>query len=161
MDQDQARIGMLTEAIEDRQWIHVDRERAGYESPYGRTVARGFLTLALLTLLLPSAVRLLMFRMGINHGLNRRRFPTLSMPDQKIRAHFTLESFEELLDGAQPAWNIVIERGASDKPYCIVERVTEGLNRDTEVVRCGLFLNIVKSQSLRCMQAMLSRSYNY
>ena len=121
---DQERINMFAEAIEDRQWIHVDPERARRESPYGTTVAHGFLTLSLLTFLLSDAVRLPTIRMGINYGLNRVRFPAPVPAGSKIRAHFTLVSFEDLPGGAQLVWDIVIEREGSDKPCCIAQWVT-------------------------------------
>src|SRR5712692_3839192 len=66
----QERIAQFAAATEDRQWIHVDRERAKKESPYGATVAHGFLTLALLSQLMKQALR---FRKGprlaVNYGL--------------------------------------------------------------------------------------------
>src|ERR1700747_3078110 len=71
----QERIDRFAEATEDRQWIHVDRERAKRESPFGTTVAHGFLTLSLLSQLIARAVRVGGSRLTINYGLNRVRFP--------------------------------------------------------------------------------------
>src|SRR4030081_1525061 len=70
----QERIDAFAGATEDHQWIHVDRERAARESPYGTTVAHGFLSLSLLPYFLGQAIEIQGMRLGINYGLNRVRF---------------------------------------------------------------------------------------
>lgn len=93
----QDRIQQFAEATEDRQWIHVDRERAQRESPYGTTIAHGFLTLSLLSQFMKEAIRIQNgVRMGINYGLNRVRFPAPVRADSKVRARFTLASLKPL-----------------------------------------------------------------
>src|SRR3954449_10004865 len=88
---DQTRINTFAEATEDRQWIHLDAERAERESPYGGTIAHGFLTLSLLSFLMSKAI---VFRtqpkMGINYGLNRVRFPSAVRSGAEIRGRFRL-----------------------------------------------------------------------
>src|SRR5215831_13360765 len=69
----QERINQFAEATEDRQWIHIDSERARRESPFGETIAHGFLTLSLLSELGKRAMSVGAVRMGINYGLNRVR----------------------------------------------------------------------------------------
>jgi acyl dehydratase len=125
----QTRIDQFAEAIEDRQWIHVDTERAQRESPYGTTVAHGFLTLSLLSFFLAEAVRLPHIRMGINYGLNRVRFPAPVPAGSTVRAHFTLLAFDDLPGGAQLTWHVVVEREGSDKPCCVAEWVTRRYDR--------------------------------
>src|SRR5262245_5571899 len=71
----QARIQQFADATGDRQWIHVDPERAQRESPYGATIAHGFLTLSLLSRFMQELVRIGGLKMAINYGLNRVRFP--------------------------------------------------------------------------------------
>ncbi len=72
----QDRIQQFAEATEDRQWIHLDRERARRESPYHTTIAHGFLTLSLLSHLAEQALQIQHgVRMAVNYGLNRVRFP--------------------------------------------------------------------------------------
>ena len=72
----QDRIDRFAEATEDRQWIHVDRERASKESPYGTTIAHGFLTLSLVSHFLKEVIQIRSgVRMAVNYGLNRVRFP--------------------------------------------------------------------------------------
>lgn len=118
----QARIDQFAEATDDHQWIHVDRERAVRESPYGDTVAHGFLTLALLPAMLASALRMADMKMGVNYGLNRVRFPRPVPVNSRVRGRLTLSSVEDLPDGgAQLTWDIVVEREGSDKPVCVAE----------------------------------------
>src|SRR5262247_507674 len=73
----QERINLFADATGDHQWIHLDVERAKTESPYGTTIAHGFLTLSLLSFLMSQTVKInLPFKMGINYGLNKVRFPS-------------------------------------------------------------------------------------
>ena len=72
----QERIQQFADVTDDRQWIHIDRERASRESPYGTTIAHGFLTLSLLSKFLRDAIKIQSgVRMSVNYGLNRVRFP--------------------------------------------------------------------------------------
>src|SRR5215472_8019724 len=74
----------------DEQWIHIDPERARRESPFGTTVAHGFLTLALLSHLVRQAVDPEMdAKMRINYGFNRLRFPAPVPAESRIRARVT------------------------------------------------------------------------
>src|SRR5258708_7448693 len=86
---EQTRIDTFAEATEDRQWIHLDEQRAKRESPYGGTIAHGFLTLSLLSFLMSGAIS---FRkqpkIGINYGLNRVRFPSAVHLGAKISGRF-------------------------------------------------------------------------
>ena len=89
----QERIRQFAEATEDRQWIHVDRERAEKESPYKTTIAHGFLTLSLLSYFMKQALEIRGgMRMGINYGLNRVRFPSPVRTGSRIRARVRLPS---------------------------------------------------------------------
>jgi acyl dehydratase len=118
----QGRINEFAEATDDRQWIHVDPERAARESPFKETIAHGFLTLSLLSELMKRAVAVGGLRMGINYGLNRVRFVSPVPAGSRIRGRFTLSALEEIKGGAQATWNVTIEReGGSDKPCCTAE----------------------------------------
>src|SRR5260370_35679349 len=78
----QERIQQFAEATEDRQWIHVDPERAKRESPYRTTIAHGFLTLSLLSFLLKQAIQIKSgVGMAVNYGLNHVRFPSPDRAD--------------------------------------------------------------------------------
>ena len=117
----QPRIDQFAEATEDRQWIHLDAERAARESPYGATIAHGFLTLSLITHLLETTILIGGLRMGVNYGFNRVRFPAPVRGGTRIRGHFTVGAFEEIAGGFQITWNVVIEVEESSKPACIAE----------------------------------------
>src|SRR5258708_5753711 len=93
----QDRIQQFAEATEDRQWIHLDRDRAQRESPYATTIAHGFLTLSLLSHFAQQALQIKNgVRMAVNYGLNRVRFPSPVRADSKIRGRFTLQSFKDM-----------------------------------------------------------------
>jgi acyl dehydratase len=117
----QERINEFAEATEDRQWIHVDPERAARESPFKETIAHGFLTLSLLSELMKRAVMVGGLRMGINYGLNRVRFVSPVPAGSRIRGRFMLSALEEIKGGAQATWNVTIEREGGDKPCCAAE----------------------------------------
>jgi acyl dehydratase len=118
----QDRIRQFAEATEDHQWIHVDRERAQRESPYGTTIAHGFLTLSLVSHFMKQAIQIRTgIRMGINYGLNRVRFPSPVLADSQIRAHVSLLSVKELPDAIEAAFGISVEGQRNEKPHCVAE----------------------------------------
>lgn len=119
----QEMIARFAEATGDRQWIHLDAERARRESPHGGTIAHGFLTLSLVSRLLRAAVRFETDpRMAINYGLNRARFPSVVPAGARVRGRFTLAQAEPVAGGAMLAtWAAVIDRDESEKPCCVVE----------------------------------------
>lgn len=118
----QDRIQRFAEATEDRQWIHTDPERARRESPYGVTVAHGFLTLSLVSQFLNQAVQIRSgVRMAVNYGLNRVRFPSPVRSASKVRARVTLLSLKELRDAVEAAFEVSIEGEEANKPCCVAE----------------------------------------
>jgi acyl dehydratase len=117
----QERIDTFARAIEDFQWIHVDRERAK-GSPFGGTIAHGFLTLSLLSHLSEQTFSFADRRMGINYGINRVRFTSPVPSGSRVRARFTLAKYEKLDgDGVQVTWSVVMEREGADKPALVAE----------------------------------------
>ena len=120
----QERIQQFAEVTDDRQWIHVDRERAERESPYGTTIAHGFLTLSLLSRFMKEAIQIRSgVRMSVNYGLNRVRFPSAVRAGSKIRARFTLQSLKDVPDALETVFNTRVEVQGSDKPCCVAEWV--------------------------------------
>ncbi|HXA76874.1 MAG TPA: MaoC family dehydratase [Candidatus Acidoferrales bacterium] len=120
----QERIRQFAEVTEDRQWIHVDRERAQKESPYGTTVAHGFLTLSLVSYFMKEAIQVRSgVRMGINYGLNRVRFPSPVRADSQIRARVSLHSMKELPDAIEAVYGISVDGKDGEKPHCAAEWV--------------------------------------
>jgi len=118
----QSRINQFAEATGDHQWIHVDPERAKRESPYGATIAHGFLTLSLLSSLMSQAIKIRSgIKMGINYGLNRVRFPNAVPAGSQIRARVTLQTLEEIAGGVQATWGVTVECQGAEKPCCVAE----------------------------------------
>ena len=95
LDVSQERINQFAESTEDRQWIHVDPERAARESPFKETIAHGFLTLSLLSELGKRAMSVGGVRMGLNYGLNRVRFVSPVPAGARIHGRFTLATVED------------------------------------------------------------------
>jgi acyl dehydratase len=126
----QDRIRQFAEATEDRQWIHVDPERARRESPYGATVAHGFLTLSLLSYFVRQAIQLPSeVQRTINYGLNRVRFPAPVRAGEKIRAHVHLKSYRELPDSVETLFEITVEAEGAEKPCCVAEWILRYFRR--------------------------------
>ena len=117
----QERIDTFARAIEDFQWIHVDRERAK-SSAYRGTIAHGFLTLSLLSHLSEMTFSFADRKMGVNYGLNRVRFTAPVPSGSRVRARFTLAKYEKIeAGGVQVTWTTVVEREGGDKPALIAE----------------------------------------
>ena len=123
---DQERIDLFARATDDPQWIHVDPEKAA-EGPFGTTIAHGFLTLSLCVPLISKTLSLTGYRMGINYGVNKVRFPAPLPSGSRIRATFTVQSVEEVQGGDQAVVLAIIEREGSEKPVCVAELVSRGM----------------------------------
>lgn len=118
----QERIELFAEATEDRQWIHIDRDRASKESPYGTTIAHGFLTLSLISHFIKELLQIEAgVRLAVNYGLNRVRFPAAVPADSKIRARVGLLTLKELPDALEASFSVTIENEKTEKPSCVAE----------------------------------------
>jgi acyl dehydratase len=118
----QERVRQFAEATEDRQWIHINRERASQESRYGTTIAHGFLTLSLTSYFAKELIDIQDgVRLAVNYGLNRVRFPAPVPSDSKIRARIFLLAWKELPDSIEATFTVTIENDHSDKPSCVAE----------------------------------------
>ena len=119
---DQARINAFAEVTEDRQWIHVDVERARRELPEGKTIGHGFLTLSLLSFLVKEALAVrIEFSRAINYGVNRVRFPSPVPAGAQIRARCTLVSVEDVVGGIQLCWAVTVDEKDASKPAMVAE----------------------------------------
>ena len=121
VDVTQERIDRFAATTGDDQWIHVDPERARRESPYKGTIAHGFLTLSMLSLLVRETVEVRGVRMGINYGLDRVRFPAAVPSGSRIRAHLTLGAVEPIDGGIQAKWSATVVVEGATKPSCAAE----------------------------------------
>ena len=119
----QDRVNLFADATDDHQWIHVDAERAKRESPFGGTIAHGYMTLSLIPTLFESVVELPPGKMSINYGLNKVRFPTPMLVGGRMRGRFTLMALEKINGGIQTTWQVTMECEGSDKPVCVAESV--------------------------------------
>lgn len=125
----QARIRQFAEVTEDRQWIHLDPDRAQRESPYAATIAHGFLTLSMLSHLSRQAFEIQDgVAMTVNYGLNRVRFPAPVHAGAKIRARFTLQALKDVGNAREVVFSVVVESQGKDgqaqeKPCCVAEWV--------------------------------------
>lgn len=118
----QDRIDAFADATGDHQWIHVDRDRAARESPYGGTVAHGFLSLSLLSHLAGQAYTVDAVGTRVNYGLNRVRFPAPVPAGRRVRGVFTLVSVEEQGPGRHLVTvQAVVEVEGGDRPACTAE----------------------------------------
>ena len=117
----QADIDAFAQGTGDNQWIHVDPERAARQSPFGTTIAHGFLTISLLPRLMFDAIELGDIALAINYGLNRVRLPAPVPSGSRVRARFRLLSLEPAGTATQAVWACEMEREGSDKPVCAAE----------------------------------------
>lgn len=126
---EQERIDAFASASGDWQWIHTDPQRAATESPYGATVAHGFLTLSLLPLLTGSNAPGTFeknypgMRLRVNYGLEKVRFPAPVVVGSRIRARSVVTAVEELSGALQIACRITVEIEGGDKPACVAEQL--------------------------------------
>jgi acyl dehydratase len=100
----------------DRQWIHVDRERARGESPTGTTIAHGFLTLSLLSSMIAEVVSYPTARMSINYGFDRVRFVSPVPVGSQIRGAFAVEDVRRIEGGAHTTWGVEVEVRGAPRP---------------------------------------------
>ncbi|SFP78976.1 MaoC family dehydratase [Sphingomonas rubra] len=123
----QAMIDRFAEATGDHQFIHVDPERAA-QTPFGGTIAHGFLTLSLMPLLTSKAdmPRIAGAKMGVNYGGNKVRFLTPVPSGSKVRGRFKLLSFDEKRPGQfQQTVEFTVEIEGQDKPALIAEWISQ------------------------------------
>ncbi|WDT94217.1 MaoC family dehydratase [Thermoleophilum album] len=120
----QEMIDTFADLTGDHQWIHVDRERAARESPFGTTIAHGNLTLSLIDGFRAQLVALEGFRMAINYGWNKIRFPAPVPSGSRIRVSCETVSFDEVGGGW---WQLIqrftVEVEGSEKPACVADSV--------------------------------------
>jgi acyl dehydratase len=117
----QDRIQQFADATGDHQWIHLDVERAARESPFKTTIAHGFLTLSLVSVLLRDAIRIGSPRLAVNCGLNRVRFTSPVPAGSRVRARIAPASVADVAGSTQVVWAVTIEREGGDKPCCVLE----------------------------------------
>ena len=117
-------IDKFAEVSGDHQWIHVDVERAKTESPFGVTIAHGNLTLSMIDGFRDELFRSEGFKMGVNYGWNKIRFPAPVPSGTRIRASLETVSVDEVGDGwYQLVQRWTVEAEGNEKPVCVAESV--------------------------------------
>jgi acyl dehydratase len=120
----QEQINQFAEATGDRQWIHIDPERAK-AGPFGAPIAHGFLTLSLLPQFFSTALHVEQTRMGVNYGLNKVRFMSPVPVGSSLRARLFLVAAEPIdNNGMQLTWDVTIEREGIAKPVCVAQSIS-------------------------------------
>jgi len=121
LDISQSMIQSFADATIDHQWIHVDSIRAKKESPYGTTIAHGFLTLSLIPYFLESCMEFSLAKSSINYGLNKVRFPHAVNSGSRIRGRFFIQEIADIEGGIQVEWKISLEVEGIEKPACVAD----------------------------------------
>ncbi|KAA1374572.1 MaoC family dehydratase [Aeromicrobium fastidiosum] len=119
----QDRIDMFADATGDRQWIHVDTERAA-QGPFGATIAHGYLTLSLIPFLGAQVFAFAGDMARVNYGLNKVRFVSPVTVKSKVRSSVSMLDVTDIEKGQQVTLQHTIEIRGNDKPACVAETVT-------------------------------------
>jgi acyl dehydratase len=121
IDVSQERIDRFAEATDDRQWIHIDPDRAA-AGPFGTTIAHGFLTLSLCVPMLYEVLP----RSGgmvVNYGVNKVRFPAAVPSGGRVRGRLRVLSVEDSSGGERATIEASVECEGVEKPVCVAELV--------------------------------------
>ncbi|MCT4554749.1 MAG: MaoC family dehydratase [Pelagimonas sp.] len=122
---DAARVQAFADATEDWQFIHLDAERAAAESPYGGTIAHGFLTLSMLTALSRGVLSDLPgMTASVNYGFDRIRFVSPVRVGRRIRGVFTVAAVDELDAALDVHWDVEVEIEGEEKPALVANWIT-------------------------------------
>ena len=117
---EQARVNAFADATDDHQWIHVDVERAK-ESPFGGTIAHGYLTLSLVAPISTQLLQVTDATAGLNYGLDRVRFPSPLRVGAEFRGGLELLEVTEIPGGAQMKARVTIEVKGAEKPAMVAD----------------------------------------
>lgn len=120
---DQARVDGFADVTGDRQWIHVDPERAA-ASPFGGTIAHGYLTMSLVNFFLPQLIEVRGFAHAVNVGADRLRFLAPVPVGRRIRGRGEMLSASEIKGAVQSVIRVTIEIEEGDRPACVVDTIS-------------------------------------
>ena len=120
---EQQLIDAFADVTDDRQWIHVDPQRAA-AGPFGATIAHGFLTLSLLPRLVRQVYRVEGTTLAVNYGMNKVRFPAPVPVESKVRVHVALTEVADVPSGLQLVARAALQIEGSPKPGCVADWVT-------------------------------------
>lgn len=118
----QQMINDFANATLDKQWIHIDEERAAKESSFKSTVAHGFMSVSMISRLLEEVFTIKSIIMGLNYGMNKVRFPNPVPVNSELRMHATVKEIETLANnGIKVTFSCLVEIKGQEKPACVAE----------------------------------------
>lgn len=117
----QEMINDFANATLDKQWVHVDVERAQKESPFKSTIAHGFMSLALLSKMLEDLIQIDSLKMGLNYGLNYVRFPHPVPVNSRLQIQASVKDVEDQKQGVKVTFSCTVIIDGYDKPACVAE----------------------------------------
>ena len=120
----QEQVNQFAEATGDHQWIHVDPERARKESPFGGPIAHGYLTLSLLPMLASQIIQITGFRLTVNYGTEKVRFPAPVSVGSRVRGSAVLDAAEPIDGGLHILITLTVEIEGGSKPAMVATSVT-------------------------------------
>jgi acyl dehydratase len=123
MTVDQAMIDKFADATGDHQWIHVDVERAKRELPGGKTIAHGYLTLALVPRMAATLLKVSKRKRGVNYGSNKVRFINPVPAGARIRLRQRIANVEEIPGGVRTTSEMTVEVEGQPKPALVAETI--------------------------------------
>ncbi|KAB1159901.1 MaoC family dehydratase [Tenacibaculum aiptasiae] len=117
----QEMINDFANATLDKQWIHVDEEKAAKYSPTGTTIAHGFMSVSMLSELISDLIEIKSVKMGLNYGLNKVRFPNPVPVNSQLRLVSSLKEIEDFSNGKKLTFDCLVEIKGQEKPACVAE----------------------------------------
>jgi acyl dehydratase len=117
----QLMINDFANATLDKQWVHIDVERAKRESPFKSTIAHGFMSVALLSKFLEDLIVVQSVKLGLNYGLNYVRFMNPVPVESDLRLKSTVKEIEDHKNGVKVTFNCLVEIRGQEKPACVAE----------------------------------------
>ncbi len=125
----QEQINSFADATDDNQWIHVDPEKSEKHSPYGKTIAHGFLILSLTSKFAYETYSIADVAMCLNYGLDKVRFPNATPSGAQLRGRVSLITHESIPGGARFKLKVVFEIKNEDKPACVAEFIVQAYTK--------------------------------
>lgn len=117
----QQMINDFANATLDKQWVHIDVERAAKESPFKSTIAHGFMSLALLSKMIEDVIQIDSLKMGLNYGLNSVRFPHPVPVNSRLQVHSVVKNIEDQNQGVKITFSCTVVIEGVEKPACVAE----------------------------------------
>ena len=120
----QYKVNEFAELTEDKQWIHIDQEKAAKYSPYKKTIAHGFHILSYASQVVFQTLKINNMALAVNYGLEKVRFPNATPAESKFRGKVSLINIEQVTGGAKYTFKIIFEVDGEIKPVCVAETIS-------------------------------------